>query len=421
MVVEAQLRFGWRYLNIQGKRWWKIAVVSLLVLVLIPLCGGCWSRREIQDLAFVTALGVDKGPEEGTLKLTVHIAKPFAIAGGEGRKEAEKPFLVASSTGSTALEATRNFVKKTPGRLDWTHNRFVLFGESFAKEGIIDTLSMLGRDTQMRRSTLVIVAYNSTAEELLQAEFELERIPASGAEAILTASQQRLATSVVCTVNDFMQALQTEGIQPIGTRAQVVPLAPAREEPGETHIEGELQRKEVDLTAEIAGIAVFNGDRLVGFMEDRETRGYNWISGQVQNTIMSLDLPQLDKKAAVEVIRAKSSIIPQIESGSVTFKVKIDVQAIIQETSWVPGSLAGENVISIIEQQASALIKEEAESALAKAQELNADVFGFGREIYRRHPREWAGIKEQWEELFPLLNVQFEVTIKLKNPGMTRF
>ena len=398
-----------------------MTIVSLLALVLVPLCSGCCSRREIQDLAFVTALGVEKGPEDGTLKLTVHIAKPFAVAGGEGKKEPEKHFLVATSIGSTSIEATRNFVKKTPGRLDWTHNRFVLFGESFAREGIIDTLSIVGRDTQMRRSTLVIVAHNSTAEELLQAEFELERIPASGAEAILTASQQRLATSVVCTVNDFMQALQAEGIEPLGTRAQAVPLAPAGEKPGETNIEGELTREEVALTAEIAGIAVFKGDKLVGFMEDRETRGYNWIGGQVRNTIMSLDLPQLDKTAGVEVIRAKSSIIPQIESGNIEFKVRIDVQAIMQEVTWLPGSLADEEAIAMIEQRASALIKEEAESALAKAQNLNADVFGFGREIYRRHPREWAGIKEQWEELFPFLNVQFEVTTKLRSPGMTRF
>ena len=95
-----------------------MTIVSLLALVLVPLCSGCWSRREIQDLAFVTALGVDKGPEDGTLKLTVHIAKPFAVAGGEGKKEPEKPFLVATSIGSTSIEATRNFVKKTPGRLD---------------------------------------------------------------------------------------------------------------------------------------------------------------------------------------------------------------------------------------------------------------------------------------------------------------
>lgn len=400
----------------------KNMVVYLLVLGLILSCAGCWNRREIQDLAFVTALGVDKGAEEGTIKLTVHIAKPFAIGSAEGGREVEKPFLVATSTGSTTFEAVRNFLKRSPRRLNWTHNKFILFGESFAREGIIEPLDLVGRDAETRRSTLVVVAYNTTAEELLQAEFEQERMPAAGLEGIVNATRKGLSTVTACTVNDFLQNLKAEGIEPISIRAQVVPLAPDKTNRDRTDIEGELKRNEISLSAMIAGSAIFKGDKLVGFMDEKETRGYSWITGKVRSTILSVSLPEQEKqKISVEVTGMKSSITPQISRGNATFQVRIDVRANIGETSWLPGAHGNANTISMVEERASALIKEEAENALAKAQEMKVDVFGFGREIYRHNPHEWAGIKERWEELFPWLNVQIEVNTQIRNSGMLRF
>lgn len=401
---------------------WKTLTACLLILVLALPCAGCWNRREIQDLAFVTAVGIDKGPEEGTLKLTVHLAKPFGIGSAESGGQLEKPFLVATSTGETTFEAVRNFLKSSPRRLNWTHNRFVLFGESFAREGIIDPVNWVGRDAETRRRTLIVVAYNSTAEELLQAEFELERMPAAGAEAILNAAKKELSTVVVSTVNDFLISLKSEGVEPIGTRAQVILLRPDKIDSEGTNIKGELLRSQIGLSAMIEGTAMFNGDKLVGFMNGRETRGYNWIMGQVRSTILSFNYPNRgNKKMGLEVIRTKSSIIPQIDAEKVQFKVKIDVQANIGETSWPAGALGNTDTIKLVEEKANAMIKEEAENALAKAKEMNVDIFGFGREIYRHNPHVWAGIKEQWEHLFPLLNVQIEVNTRIQNTGMVRF
>ncbi|MGI6549048.1 MAG: Ger(x)C family spore germination protein [Syntrophomonadales bacterium] len=401
---------------------WKVLTACLLILILALPCAGCWNRREIQDLAFVTALGIDKGPEEGTVKLTVHIAKPFAIVGAEGGGSLEKPFLVATSTGETTFEAVRNFIKSSPRRLNWTHNRFVLFGEAFAREGIIDPVNWLGRDAETRRSTLLIVAYNATAEELLQAEFELERMPAAGAESILNAAQTGLSTVIISTINDFLINLKSEGIEPIGTRAQVIPIRPDKTDPDRTDIEGELLRNHIGLSAMIGGTAVFNGDKLAGFMDERETRGYNWIMGQVRSTILSFNHPHRgNKKMSLEIIRTKSSITPQIDSDEILFNVKIDVLANIGETSWPPGALGDVDTITLVEERANALIKGEAENALVKAQELNVDVFGFGREIHRRNPQIWTRIKEQWVQLFPWLNVQIEVNTRIQNSGMVRF
>ena len=155
--------------------------------------------------------------------------------------------------------------------------------------------------------------------------------------------------------------------------------------------------------------------------DERETRGYNWIMGQVQALFYHLIIPMRNKKMSLEIIRTKSSITPQIDSDEILFNVKIDVLANIGETSWPPGALGDVDTITLVEERANALIKGEAENALVKAQELNVDVFGFGREIHRRNPQIWTRIKEQWVQLFPWLNVQIEVNTRIQNSGMVRF
>ena len=111
--------------------------VSILLLVCLLLSlSGCWSRREIETLGFVMAMGIDKAQEEGKLQLTMLVAKPFALGGGEKSNPQEAAVWIFSSTGDTVFEAIRNGNSQSPRRLFFAHNRWVLFGEELAREGI---------------------------------------------------------------------------------------------------------------------------------------------------------------------------------------------------------------------------------------------------------------------------------------------
>ena len=73
----------------------KIILVPLLVLLLI-FSTGCWDKREIEDLAFLTAWGLDR-LENDEIQASVVIVKPFAVAGpaGGGAVARERPFWLA--------------------------------------------------------------------------------------------------------------------------------------------------------------------------------------------------------------------------------------------------------------------------------------------------------------------------------------
>jgi len=61
------------------------------------------------------------------------------------------------------------------------------------------------------------------AWDLLQAEFELERLPSEGGRTILMNASRSLSTVVQTTLNEFSIALASEGIDPTASRVEVVP------------------------------------------------------------------------------------------------------------------------------------------------------------------------------------------------------
>ncbi|MBC7325892.1 MAG: hypothetical protein H5T99_11370, partial [Moorella sp. (in: Bacteria)] len=55
----------------------------LAAFVLAVLAGGCWDRREINELAFISCMAFDL--EGGHRVLTLEIVRPSATAGGGER------------------------------------------------------------------------------------------------------------------------------------------------------------------------------------------------------------------------------------------------------------------------------------------------------------------------------------------------
>ena len=56
----------------------KILALCLCLLIAF-ISGGCWDRRELNTLAIVTAIGVDKSKDDDKFILTYQILKPRQI------------------------------------------------------------------------------------------------------------------------------------------------------------------------------------------------------------------------------------------------------------------------------------------------------------------------------------------------------
>ena len=410
-------------------------VVAIVALVLLfSLSTGCWNRREIETLGFVVAVGVDTslgathwespdvdGDSMPRMQCTVQIVKPSAIVSGERSQTLERPFWAVSATGRTILECIRNLSEVSPRILYWPHNRWFLIGEEYAKGGVTRVLDLMERDQETRRRTAIVVVMGGRAWDVLQTEFELERTPSEAGRGIVSNASGRFSTVAVATVNDFLVTLASEGIDPVAMRVEVIPYTFPYE------ITGDVSREEVKATARLSGAAVFRSDKLVGWLDGREARGYNWVVGKVKSAALVVDAPpssvELDPSASLiglEIIRSKGAFRPRItdDGRQIGMEVKISAEANIADVQPYIDSYSDAELWTSLEQRLEEAIKSEAMAAIRKAQELRADIFGFGREVYRTNPRVWKQVKDQWYEIFADMEPEIEVTAKIVRSGL---
>ncbi len=401
--------------GVPGRRALRAGTLVALAMA-ATLVTGCWSRRELDTLGFVMAIGVDRAVEDRKIQLTVHIAKPFAMV---ARSEAggtleNKPFWVVSSTGYTVFEAMRNLVSQSPRRPYWSHSRFVLIGEDFAREGIGDILDQFQRDPRMRHRAWIVIAKGARASDLLQVEFELEPMPSEGGMGILLATRAELSTAVAdYTLHTFLLDLEGEGVDPVATRAEIV------RRPHEFDIRGDLTREVIGASARITGAAVFRDDKLVGWLNKPETRGLNWVTGRVKSTVIVIKKPgDEDNLIGLNVVRARGSFAPHVEGEEISVLVKIEAEAAVEDVQGFVDPLKSPGFWDSMERRMATVIRNEVLAAVEKAKELDADIFGFGAELNRRAPKKWEAIKDRWDQEFRRVRVEVDVRARVTRPGL---
>lgn len=404
------------------------------LVILLSISAGCWNRREIETLGFVVAAGVDTplGPThwdspnvddeiERRLQLTVQIMKPSGMSTGERGTTLERPFLTVSITGRTFFECVRALSEVSPRSLYWPHNRWLLLGEEYAKGGVARVLDFWERDQETRRRAVVGVVKDGRAWDLLQVEFELERVPSEAGRGILLNASKKSSSIVWTSVNDFVVALASEGIDPIALRVETIPYTYPYE------ITGDVTREEVKAEARISGAAVFRSDKLVGWLDGREARGYNWVIGKVKSALLVVEAPEHSIEPepgasliGLEIIGAKGAFKPEItdDGRHIGIVVKISAEANIADVQPYIDSYGDSELWAFMERRLEEVIRSEAMAAITKAQELRADIFGFGREVYRADPKVWKEVKDRWYEIFAHIEPEIEVSAKVVRSGL---
>ena len=160
----------------------KVVALTVLLALMATLLTSCWSAREIDHLAFIAAMGIDR--EDEGIKLTVQIIVGGAGGGGGEGEGSGAPVWVTSSTGNSLSEAVFNLnqiISKTPF---WSHAYVLIIGEELAREGIAEVLDWVGRDRQMRDRVLIAVAQGK-AEDILMVEPKMTQLPAEYIESLL--------------------------------------------------------------------------------------------------------------------------------------------------------------------------------------------------------------------------------------------
>jgi len=161
-------------------------------------------------------------------------------------------------------------------------------------------------------------------------------------------------------------------------------------------------------------LAVFKKDKLVGWLTERESKGYNDIVNKVKNSVTAISCPK-EGKATIEIIQLDSKMKGKINKGKPEVDINIKVKGNVGEVD-CQINLNDQETIVKLEKSTEKKMKENVNLAIKNVQkQYNSDIFGFGEAIHRSNPKEWKKLKKQWDVEFPEMTANVKVDVKLEH------
>lgn len=331
---------------------------------------------------------------------TVQLAKPAPVEGGSS---SEDPlFLTLTEKGETMTEAARRIMLTRPRMPLWPHASVTVIGENLAQEKLSLIADLLMRNRNIRKNSTLVISHDASAQEILETETLLKPYPALAIDKLLQLQENQLGIYQPVTLEEFIEKLARPGVEPAVPQVSIKKIA----------------GKNILI---LNGTAVFRKDKMVGSLNEIESRGYRWLQpGMHPGGMIIVPSPlNKDHRLSLELLRAQTIIRPEIENESLRIRVEMDAEGNFYDQSGT-GNVLTINNIKAIEQLGEAQIEKEMMSAITRAQQLNSDIFGWGQMMEQKYPSVWDQIKSRWHtDYFPYIPIDFKVKFAIRRTYIT--
>lgn len=385
----------------------KKKIILLIFISCLLILSGCWNRRELNELALVVGLSIDK--KDGKYILGAQVVEPGEVASQKGGGN-RTPVTTYFEEGAYLFEAVRRMTTISPRKLYFSHLQILVLGEEIAKEGFSEALELLTRDPEFRKDFYIIVSKDVSGKDILQNLTPLEAIPANKLRSSLESSEKSWAPTVAIQMDELITDLTSEGKNPVLTGITI------RGNKRKGLTSGNVQRITPFARLHYKNVAVFNGDKLIGWLNEKESKGYNYITDNVKNTVGKIPCPD-GNKLVLEIIRAKSEVTGKVVNGKVHINIKMSGEANVGEVA-CNIDLTKPESIKKLELSVNKVNEHILSQSVKKAKKLRADIYGFGEVIHRADPQKWKVLKKDWDQHFVDSEVTIQSDFKIRRTGV---
>lgn len=373
---------------------------------------GCWNRIELNELGVTVAMGLDK--KGNKILLSQQVVNPGAITAKGGAASSDAPVTLFQETGDSIQDAGRKMITSSTRKVYTGQLQMLIIGEKLAKEGLSDVLDHISRDHQYRKDFFVVIARGTKAEDILKVYTIIDRIPAHKMNRSLENASKALGTTASVNMDQFMSDIISNGKEAVLTGIKIH----GNRALGETTKNGQ----QIDPSAKLRynGLAVFKKDRLVGWLNAEESKGYNYTQGEIKSTPVVFPCPRGKKKITVEVLRTQEKTQFKKINGTPQIDIKISLEGNVSDVQCAI-DLSSPETITQLEKLTEKDIKRTIAAALKAAQKkYKSDIFGFRDVINRTNPKYWEKLQKDWDQEFPNLQVNVAVKADIRRVFLTK-
>ncbi|TDL71050.1 Ger(x)C family spore germination protein [Rhodococcus qingshengii] len=386
----------------------------LVILGNTLLLSGCWSKKELTDLAIVAALGIDKN-EEGRYVGTMQIINPGNVTGGMqgGGGNQGPPVSVITGTGDSIVEVSRRTSRKLSRRLYYAHTNLVVISEDLAKEeSISNILDPLERDAEFRSTAIIVIAQGTKASDIVKVLTTIEKIPANKVIKTLKFTEKSWGENISVNMQDAIKTLVSPGKELVVSGFR---------------LSGDVNKgKKVDNTQQTepssflyaGSLAIFKNGKLTEWIDGETARGSVFLLDKLKASAIAIKWEGKNEAILYELIRQKTKVNAKMEKGKPHVSIEVNAEGNIGEAR-LPIDLTNPDVLLKIEKEIEKEIKKEVSMAIKQALKNKSDIFGFGEALHRANPKEWEKMASKWNDVyFPEVKIDIVVDAFIRRTGL---
>lgn len=374
--------------------------VFLLCLCLMFL-SACYDASDIEETAYLIALGIDKG-ESGFI-YTFQLASPAPDKEGKGGEKGEnstaKNVVIGAEDFYTARNMFSNYLSK---RLNMSHLKMIVCSKEIAESAFYEHSQLFSREREIRPGTYLAVSSGSAEEFLKAVNPDLEGNTAKYYELINLDKSMLYAPAK--RLGEFLSDMETSGGSGVLPVARVSKTEKSENIDGDEFEKGEMVKSTLSRVSnsktELFGMGIFKKGKLIGMLDGNDALMYNILTGFSEDFVFSVMSPYEEQKTLSFKISIENK--PKIKVSEEEDKIRVDViiEGDIQYMGIIPPeNFKGEKNFNKI---ASKALERELKSFLEKtASNYGADILKAGDKLKKYYLTQKDFEKINFENKYP--------------------
>lgn len=415
----------------------RIIRILCFTLMLAFFCGmlsACYDKREVDDLAYVVAIGFDEG-KTNYLRITLQITKPGSVAseGGSSGGDSDKPFMVTTLDAPTLYSGLNMVNSYVSRQINMSTTVALVFSKSLAEKGVEYLVNAVARQREFRPNMYIVVSRTTAEEYINSVNPILEKNPSK--YYYLNFSHYRYtsftANAQFNNFSNFMDSQDRQAIAILGgvsknesTEDFTIANSTYKEKGRMLPLEGDFKAGDLprigEDKSETMGLAVFDGEKMVGELDGEETAYYLFITGEYKNAFWTFPDPKVKDRFVLLNIRQNRNPRTEVRlvNGKPDVKIKVLLEADILSIQSGINYEMGENT-TVLENAVMSFIDKGATKLLDKtAKEYHSDIFGLGSAI-RSQFLTWKDYEAiHWKRIYKDSSFNVEVNLKIRRSGL---
>lgn len=375
----------------------------LLVISLCFILTGCGNYAELDKLAIVTGVAIDKDGDDYEISYLV----ANSPKGQTSSKEGEAKTTVYSGTGETIPDAAMIIEQKSPKKIYLGHVNVVIISEEIAKEGFFKVADWLFRNPEARKQFYLLLAKDEKAKNIIKIISPLESFPSQSIATLLESNRDSKSASTTTTYNNFVGYVLEQGADPI------VPTITIKGDVKEGSDQSNIETTEPTAYLALGPLAIFKEDKLVGYVKAKESELINLIQNKIKEIKYTLNYNDDDITIDSYNLKTKLSLKDEwhvnlnITGTGNIYNINSDID------------ISDPKEIEKIEKKWNKSLQKSLKKLIKKMQnKYKSDIFGFGNKIYSTYPQKWNQVKDEWnDKYFKQVKVTINSNLKIPDTG----